>query len=385
MNKNVDNSHNRVLSRYVSYNECEIFWNTLPTSLRYYNEPFDWAIDTGYGLIEILKDYAGFPKEYLPKINALHGTFMGMNDLWWNKSEASLKSVPGMFVYYYSIRDKLNLLFNSKKTFYSIQHPYHLILKNYKSDISEDKKGSVLFLPHSLGYGTLYSIDFLVHYLKSLSQEFYPIKVCIHPADISDDLLEKFNSNKFKVVCCGSRFDPDFLHRFFWICNGSKFCLSVDLSTHTILSSLSGLNIVPLYNKIPMINWVHGNQINYYTEPDLEYHYLISSFFENNINQKEFNYHCKRVTGGDINVSQAQLRAIFEHCEVVYNTHKYNGVKLHYLRRFEKLTKSFQAYLKALQNRLSGNNNIIQPVSTDLFFQLYRYYKSFNYTQYKND
>lgn len=372
------NSNSRLLSRYISYDECEIFWEALPTSLGKYKEPYDWAIDTGYGLIDILKDYADFPIEYIPKINVLHGTFMGMSDLWWIKSEASLKSVPGMFVFYNSIRNKLNLLFNSGKNFHSIQHPYHLILENYKSEISVKKKGSVLFLPHSLGYGLLFNIDFLLNYLNTLSQDYYPVKICIHPADINENLLKKLRSDKFKIVCCGSRYDPDFLHRFFWICNGSKYCLSVDLSTHTILSSLSGLNIIPLYHKLPMINWVHGNQIVYYTEPDSEYHYLIESFFENNIDQKEFKYHCGRVTGGDIKVSKLQLRAIFDECEVAFSSLRYYGIKLKYLRRLEKINKIFEAYLKALKNRLSGNNNIIQPVSTDLFFQLYKYYKSFN-------
>lgn len=378
VNFKVDNSNNRVLSKFVSYLECESFWKDLPLSLGNYAEPYDWAIDTGYGLIDILKDYAGYSIDYIPKINVLHGTFMGMKDSWWLKSEASLKSVPGMFVFYNTIRDKLNLLFNSSKSFYSIKHPYHLILENYKSEISIEKSGSVLFLPHSLGYGLLFNIDFLLNYLNTLTQDYYPIKICIHPADISRELLEKFKSEKFKVVCCGSRFDPDFLHRFFWICNGSKYCLSVDLSTHTILSSLSGLDIVPLYNKLPMINWVHGNQIVYYDIPDSEYNYIIESFFENSIDQNLFKYHCNIVTGGVINVSKKQLRTMFEECEFAFNNERFFGIKIKYLRSLEKIIKIKEAYTRALKNRLSGNNKIIQPVSTDLFYQLYRYYKTFN-------
>ena len=37
----------------------------------------------------------------------------------------------------------------------------------------------------------------------------------------------------------------------------------------------------------------------------------------------------------------------------------------------------YQAFKKAIQNRLSGNNKFIQPVVPDIIYQIYRYYMSF--------
>ena len=45
--------------------------------------------------------------------------------------------------------------------------------------------------------------------------------------------------------------------------------------------------------------------------------------------------------------------------------------------RFEYSLIKFKAYLKALQNRLSGNNNLIQPISPKIGYDLYRYRKTF--------
>jgi hypothetical protein len=103
-----------------------------------YNKPNKWFADTGYGFIDIYKDYAGIENTFIPRINTLHGTFMGMNNTWWYNSEAGFKSVPAMFVHYPSLKIKLEQLFENKKRFILAQHPYHIILKNYKYDISDN-------------------------------------------------------------------------------------------------------------------------------------------------------------------------------------------------------------------------------------------------------
>jgi len=368
---------NHFLRNTIDKKGCESYFKNLNNIEIKYCKASHWASDTGYGLMDVYKDFAGFDNKYVPKVNALHGTFMGMKDIWWENSEAGIKSLPAMFVYYDSLKNKLNNLFRNKKLFISIEHPYHIILRNYSEDIIQEKSGSVLFLPHSVGYGELFSVHTLLNYLNSLESKYKPIKICVHPADLKSSNIKILQENNFQIVCCGNRYDPLFLHRFFWICNGPKYCLSIDLSTHTILSSISGLEIISLYNQIPIINWIHGNQIIMFDKPDFEYWYIIESFFSGQINQSKFRDKANYVTGKNLLISKIELRKILEECEK-----KYNNVYISFLtpkiwNYIEPFLKKIKTYKKAIQNRLSGNNKMIQPISANIFYQLFLYFKSF--------
>ena len=368
---------NNILSNSINLKDCENFWSNLENLSDKYDYPSDWASDTGYGSIDIYKDYAGLEEKYKPKVNVIHGLFMGMKKKWWIQSEAGFKALPSMIVHYETSRVFLNKLFNNKKKFYAIQHPYHIILKNYKEFKLDPKGGSVFFLPHSIGYGEIFSPSYLLRYLKNLSDKYYPIKICVHPADINKEFLKLFQTSKFEIVCCGKRYDPLFLHRFFWLTNGIKYCLSVDFATQVFLSSVSGLEIIPLNNKIPMMNWRHGNQAIYFDKPDEEYWDILEAFFTNQIDQNSFKDKCNFVTGKHLNLNSKDVLEIFKNSEKQYFSFKWDSLKYKFWSIFEPYQIKFRSYFKAIQNRLSGNNRIIQPWSADLFYRLYKYHKSF--------
>ena len=142
-----------ILQNRISFNDCLDDWKDILALARKYPKASYWASDTGYGLIDIYKDYAGLENDYQSKINTLHGTFMGMKPRWWLNSEANFKSTPAMFVNYETNKLMLESLIGEEKRFYLVPHPYHLILENYRHEIQTERSGSVLFLPQTLGFG----------------------------------------------------------------------------------------------------------------------------------------------------------------------------------------------------------------------------------------
>lgn len=370
--------NNVFLKDSITHDECIKFWSNLTDINHNYNAPFDWAADTGYGLINIYRDYAGYNDTFIPKINVLHGLFMGMKKEWWRNSEAGIKALSSMIVHYKTSKFFLENLLIKKKNFYAVQHPFHIILKNYQKHIFHKKNGSVFFLPHSIGFGKTTSDKFVINYLNNLPQKFFPIKICIHPSDLNNEILKKLDRDKFTVVCNGNRYDPLFLHRFFWLTNGVRYCLSVDLATQVILSSIAGLDIVPLNKEIPMLNWRHGNQAIFFDKPDKEFWYIIESFFENKIDQDKFREHSNFVTGKHLDLKDKDIFKIFEKSNKDFYSFNIKGIRHRFWYFFEPYKNKFFAYKKAVQNRLSGNNKSIQPWSSDIFYKIYKYHRSFD-------
>jgi hypothetical protein len=374
------NGKEHILQNRVSLEDSIDDWKDITALARKYPKASYWAYDTGYGLMDIYKDYAGFDNNYQPKINTIHGTFMGMKPRWWLNSEAGFKSIPAMFVNYETNKLMLESLIGEEKKFHLVQHPYHLILENYKNELQTERSGSILFLPHTLGFGKPFSIEFLVGELKKLPIQTGPIKICIHPNDINSESVALLRKDNYEIVCCGARYDPLFLHRFFRICNGVKYCLSIDLSTHTILSSLTGLEIISLFDRIPAISWVHGNYSLPNNRPDEEYWPILKEFYEGKINQDIFRNACFKVTGGMIKTSKQEFREMFENAEQLFISRKSKKGTLKMSCKdwtlIEPTIIKYRAYKKAIQNRLSGNNKFIQPVVPNLIYQLYRHYFS---------
>lgn len=375
------NGKEHILQNWVSLEDSIDDWKDIKALARKYSKASYWAYDTGYGLMDIYKDYAGFDNNYQPKINTIHGIFMGMKPRWWLNSEAGFKSIPAMFVNYETNKLMLESLFGEEKKFHLVQHPYHLILENYKNELQTERSGSILFLPHTLGFGKPFSIEFLIGELKKLPIQMGPIKICIHPNDINSESYALLRKGNFEIVCCGARYDPLFLHRFFRICNGVRYCLSIDLSTHTILSSLTGLEIISLFDRIPTVSWVHGNYSLPNNRPDEEYWPILKEFYEGKINQDIFRNASLKVTGGMIKTSKQEFREIFENAEKLFILRKSKKGAFKMSCKdwtfIEPSIIKYRAYKKAIQNRLSGNNKFIQPVASDMIYQLYRYYMTF--------
>ena len=95
---------------------------------------FHWAIDGGYGLIQIYYEYSQLNyKKIYPVLNCLHGFFPGMTYDWIKNSEASFKSIPVTLIHNDSHLNDFNYLFGKHKKFILISNHYYYILDKYNN------------------------------------------------------------------------------------------------------------------------------------------------------------------------------------------------------------------------------------------------------------
>ena len=58
-----------ILQNRISLEDCLNDWKDISTLSYKYQHPSFWSYDTGYGLMDIYKDYAGFNNNYLLNID----------------------------------------------------------------------------------------------------------------------------------------------------------------------------------------------------------------------------------------------------------------------------------------------------------------------------
>lgn len=279
-----------------------------------------WAIDGGYGLIQIYLEFIGIdPKHYKPRFNCFHGFFPGMTDNWYKISEARFKSLPAIFVPNSAVKERVDNLFSHRKTSIIVAHPYYYILDNYSGIIKKERRGSILFLPHSIGINNrnTFSVENILNYCITLPEKYFPITACLHPNDISKfdtDLLMNYD---IKIVTLGSRHDPKFLHRFYWLTHDKEHALVFDISTHLLLSVLSGLNIkrVP-FNIMYLLEINDGS--NHRECPESIYWELYETFYSDIIDQNRLSRSVKNITGYDYKLDKIKLHSLMTTCEYNY-------------------------------------------------------------------
>ena len=205
-----------MLKNSISLEQCVNEWNDLinlvdPKNVKIKNS----KSDTGYQLIDVLINAANLENNFNSSIGILHGTFIGMSDNWFKKSEVSFPFYNNFFVHNEGDYLRLSKLFNSKDRFILVAHPFHYIVKNYSKEKVPKPLGSVFFLPHDLNdKPPCVSIESVMDKLKSLPKKYFPIDVCLHPNEVNKKTIKILKENNFGVVCSGSRNDPHFLHRF---------------------------------------------------------------------------------------------------------------------------------------------------------------------------
>ena len=280
-----------------------------------------WAIDGGYGLIQIYLEFIGLdPKIYIPRFNCFHGFFPGMTDDWYRISEARFKSLPAIFVPNIAVKERVDKIFSHRKKSYIVAHPYHYILENYSSILIDKRHGSVLFLPHSIGKNNTntFSVEKILNYCLSLPSNYFPITACIHPNDINNFDDHLFNKNGIKIITLGNRHDPKFLHRFFWLTHDKEFALVFDISTHLLLSVLTGLLIKRIpYNIMYLLEINDGS--NHRECPEYIYWELYETFYSEIIDQNKLKKSVNKITGYEYILNRTELSTLIKTFEAQFN------------------------------------------------------------------
>ena len=301
-----------MLKNSISLEQCIIHWNDLidlvnPKKIKIINK----GSDTGYQLINVLKDVANLDENFNSWIGILHGTFIGMSDNWFKDSEVSFPFFNNFFIHNEGDYQRLSKLFNSKDRFILIAHPFHYIINNYIKVNAPQPVGSVFFLPHELGdLPPCINIESVINRLKLLPKKYFPIDICLHPNGVNKKIVKIIKENNFGVVCAGSRHDPYFLHRFYWLCKRRKYSLNAEFGTSVLLSSLVGLENIKI-DGLNIIRWWPSNAMGFQIIPEQHYRKLIKLFYEEKASSKEFVDLVFKLMGGEYFIGSNDLKKIF--------------------------------------------------------------------------
>jgi hypothetical protein len=138
----------------------------------------------------------------------------------------------------------------SSKRAFVITHPNVFFRRKKKIIQDKNAKGTVFFPVHSIP-GTLYpfDIDEYCNKIKSLSKEFYPIKVCLHMHDINKKVHLNYLANNVDVVTAGNTSNKEFIPNLYEIIRKAKYTSSNMIGTSSLLSIEMGVPFF-LFDKI---------------------------------------------------------------------------------------------------------------------------------------
>ncbi|MCK9403259.1 MAG: hypothetical protein M0Q26_07655 [Chitinophagaceae bacterium] len=372
-----------MLRNSISLEQCLKDWEDLPRLINIKERSKkNKKSDSGYQLIDILMDVAGLSENFRSSIGIMHGTFIGMGDKWWRSSEAAFPYLTNIFVHNTGDKERLSSLFQTKKRFLLVSHPFHYIIHNYKDFIVEERKGSVFFLPHGLNKMKP-SISFasVVLKLNSLPENYWPIDICLHPNEITEENIHFFKQNGFGVVSAGARHDAQFLHRFYWICRRRQYCLSAEFGTSVLFATLSGMNIKFL-NELCCIRWWPAASMGWQITPEIHYRQLIKLFFKVDNDDYQFRNEVFSLTGGNHFLDREQLKAFFLMANEKYYRWRDMKDRINFppffYSIFDPLIKHVKGRIFALLSGLIHTKGAVHPIQTNILFELVKYEESFS-------
>lgn len=239
--------------------ECNIFdYSTIAQPLPYV--PIEKVIENNYyGIGRILADYSGIKKDTNTYIE--HGIFFGPIvvpcELDWNVRKIVVPSMTRLK----HIRDK-KICKEVIVVGPYIHYADSLLSSNELSIIKKSLGKTLLVFPsHSImNVSSGYDIDTFVAFLKTLCPNYDTILISLYWLDaLNVNLVKKYESYGFKIVCAGNRFDPLFLNRLKSIILLSDDTISNDIGTH--------VGYAILMNKS---HYIYNQNISYVATNDVE-------------------------------------------------------------------------------------------------------------------
>jgi len=122
----------------------------------------------------------------------------------------------------------------SRKPVYNIVNPAIFYRISHNIEKSSAAKGSLFFVGHStrdIDDHTDWD-DFVVSF-HSIPEKFYPIDICLHPADLEKGLDIYFRDKGFNVISAGPAYSDDFIAKFYNNLRNYQFVLSNLIGSYT--------------------------------------------------------------------------------------------------------------------------------------------------------
>lgn len=186
----------------------------------------DW-----YGHKKIILDYCGFKKKIPIYAQLQHGWYS-----YYDKNSINLKNFFFDKILYLCWAKNFESFFAKKGiNIKSIGSPFLYLCKNKLiiNKIKKKTKGTLLFPSHS-GPELPQHVNHekIIEIIKKKYSS--PYGVCLFYTDLKKRIINLYKKKNFKVYCCGSRANQNFLNNFYNIVSNFKTCIFTELSTATL-------------------------------------------------------------------------------------------------------------------------------------------------------
>ena len=132
-----------------------------------------------------------------------------------------------------------------KKRVTLVEHPYLFYKRYHFLKPKKNRKGTIVFLPHSnpsLGNKLDTAISDYVSSLKNLGPDFEPFVLCLHIHDVNLSNLENLKKFKLPIISMGNTLHQDFVDRFYQNISNFKYATSSVFGSHSFLCDDFGVN-----------------------------------------------------------------------------------------------------------------------------------------------
>ncbi len=184
----------------------------------------------------ILKRYAGLPAQYPLKLVLPHGVNLSDDFLWDVEREALLPAVLCYNDWRCNVYRR-----KTQKVIFRSAVPFAYLATMLQPPSPVLRSGTLFFPAHSTHRVTaLADFDGLADELGRLESKFLPVTVCVYWRDYELGHHLPFLKRGLQVVSAGHIFDPDFLYRFYYLCQRYRYAASNSIGSHLFYSFLSG-------------------------------------------------------------------------------------------------------------------------------------------------
>jgi FkbM family methyltransferase len=194
-------------------------------------ENFPFIVNQTYGLGYWLKDYGRYSDD-LPLC-----TYMDHGMTLFDKIPEHELINDAPIIFKFSPRLVEIYKQQSNKPVYNLINPAIYYRNKYNIQKSTFAKGSLFFVGHSTrDIDDHTDWDCFVASFQAIPENFYPIDICLHPADLEKGLDTYFRNKGFNVISAGPAYSDDFLGKFYNNLRNYQYVLSNLIGSYTFYS-----------------------------------------------------------------------------------------------------------------------------------------------------
>ncbi len=202
------------------------------------------------------RGWARFPKILPLYISSDHGVHWGAT-CWPNEIENKYRT-------FLTWNKKKSDLMREKhgRNSHHVPHPWVFYRSKYFPELPKNRSGTLVFYAHSNDTGRpIYeNIDKYMNDLKSLSEKYHPIVMCLSFHDINKGLHKELRKYKIPLVTAGTTNSQLFVDRFYSLLYQFKFASSSDIGSHTSYIIEAGIPFF-LYGPYPQYKFTGSNAV----------------------------------------------------------------------------------------------------------------------------